>query len=198
MLIEQKFSLTADDIVSNEVFEGQRAEKQAELRTHKKDRRIDVGPFASFFFESYFTMWWQIQEMLRVEGGGEAQLADELEAYASLVPNGRNLTATMMLQIADPVRRARELATLGGIEETVKLVIDGEEVAGEAEDDLDRTTADGKASSVHFFLFELSDGQIKALKDGTAEVQLRITHPSYNHIAILTADQKKSLAGDLA
>ncbi|WP_416897746.1 MAG: DUF3501 family protein [Minwuia sp.] len=198
MTIAMKTELTAADIVDNATFDAQRKEKQAELRTHKTHRRVDVGPFASFFFESWFTMWWQIQEMLRVEGGGEEQLADELEAYASLVPNGRNLTATMMLQIADPVRRARELSKLGGIEHAVVLVIGGEEVRGEAEDDLDRTTADGKASSVHFFLFPLSDKQIAALKDGSAEVQLRITHDNYNHIAILSDEQKKALAADLA
>ena len=189
--------LTAEDILPISEFEAQRKERQAELREHKTHRRVDVGPFASFFFESWLTMWWQIQEMLRVEGGGDEQLADELEAYAPLVPAGRNLSATMMLQIADPVRRARELSKLGGIEETVSLVIGGEEVRGEAEDDLDRTTADGKASSVHFFLFPLTDSQITALKSGDAEVQVRIAHENYNHIAVLTAEQKASLAADL-
>lgn len=197
MPIESKTSLTAGDIIPNAEFEANRKELQAELRAHKQHRRIDVGPFASIFFESYFTMWWQIQEMLRVEGGGEEQLADELVAYAPMVPGGRNLSATMMLQIEDPVRRARELSTLGGIEHEVSLVIGGEAVKGEAEDDLDRTTADGKASSVHFFLFPLSDRQAAALKSGEAEVQFRISHPKYNHIAILTADQKAALAADL-
>ena len=197
MTITLKTELTADDILENAAFEAQRKERQAELRAHKANRRTDVGPFASFFFESWFTMWWQIQEMLRVEGGGAEQLADELEAYAPLVPGGRNLSATMMLQIADPVRRARELSMLGGIEHCVSLVIGGEEVKGQADDDLDRTNADGKASSVHFFLFPLSDSQIAALKSGEAEVQLRIGHENYNHIAILTEAQKAELARDL-
>jgi hypothetical protein len=192
-----KTTLTAEDIVSNEAFATQRKDKQTELRAHKTHRRIDVGPFATFFFESWFTMWWQTQEMLRVEGGGAEQMADELTAYAPMVPSGRNLSATMMLQIEDEVRRSRELATLGGIEHQVSLVIGGEPVKAESEDDLDRTNAAGKASSVHFFLFPLTDSQINAMKNRTAEVQLRISHPNYNHIAILNAEQTEALAADL-
>lgn len=198
MTLASKTELTAADIIPNDAFEAQRKERQAELREHKKARRVDVGPFASFFFESWFTMWWQTQEMLRVEGGGEEQMADELQAYAPMVPNGRNLSATMMIQIEDAVRRSRELATLGGIEHEVSLVIGGEAVKAEAEDDLDRTNADGKASSVHFFLFPLSDSQIAAMKDSESEVQLRISHANYNHIAVLSAEQKAALAADLA
>ncbi len=171
---------------------------QQELREHKSNRRIDVGPHVSVWFESYLTMWWQIHEMLRVEGGGDDQISDELEAYAPLVPDGTNLAATMMIQVPDPVRRARELATLGGIEETVSLDINGEACPGAAEDDLDRTNAAGKASSVHFFLFALNDNQRAALKSGDGEVQLRISHANYNHIAVLSAEQVYCLAGDLA
>lgn len=198
MLIQTKQRLTAADIVDNAAFAAMRDAVQTELRQHKVHRRVEVGPYVSFWFESYLTMWWQIQEMLRVEGGGEEQLADELEAYAPLVPNGTNLTATMMIQIPDPVRRTRVLATLGGIEEKVSLVIDGEACAGEAEDDLDRTNAAGKASSVHFFLFQLSEKQRMALKAGPGEVQLRIAHENYNHIAVLSGDQVAALAEDLA
>ncbi len=197
-MIERHLSLKAEHILPPERFNAERSALQAELRTHKQHRRVDVGPFASVFFESYFTMWWQTQEMLRVEGGGAEQLVDELEAYAPLVPSGRTLTATMMLQIEDAVRRHRELSRLGGIEHEVAVVIDGVAVKGEADDDLDRTNADGKASSVHFFIFSLSDAQAAAMKAGTAEVQLRISHPNYNHMAGLTADQIAALAEDLA
>lgn len=196
-MIERHTSLKAEHIMPPERFSAERSALQAELRAHKLHRRVDVGPFASVFFESYFTMWWQTQEMLRVEGGGAEQLVDELEAYAPLVPSGCTLTATMMLQIEDAVRRQRELSRLGGIEHEVAVVIDGVAVKGEADDDLDRTNADGKASSVHFFIFTLSDAQAAAMKAGTAEVQLRISHPNYNHMAGLTADQIASLAEDL-
>lgn len=197
-MIERKTALVAADILPVADFEARRKEFQAELRSHKQHRRVDVGPFCSVFFESWFTMWWQVQEMLRVERGGAGQLADELEAYAPLVPKGRNLTATMMIQIEDPVRRQRELARLGGIEDGVVLVIDGTDARAQAADDLERTKADGKTSSVHFFDFALTDAQVAALKSGSASVQFAIRHPNYNHMAGLSAEQVAALAADLA
>lgn len=196
-MIERKTTLEARDIMPTADFEARRREFQAELRSHKKHRRVDVGPFCSVYFESYFTMWWQVQEMLRVERGGAEQVADEIAAYAPLVPGGRNLAATLMIEIEDPVRRARELTALGGIEHKVALVVAGEAVPGVADDDVDRTTAEGKASSVHFFSFPLTDAQAEAMKLGQAEVQLRISHPNYNHIAVLSPAQVAALAEDL-
>jgi len=196
-MITAKPALVRDDILSNDEFMARRKELQQALRAHKADRRLDIGPFTSVYFESYFTMWWQVHEMLRVEQGGEEQIAEELTAYATLVPNGRSLCATMRIEIDEPVRRARELSRLGGIEQTVSLVIGGEAVRGESDDDLDRTNADGKASAVHFFVFNLTDDQAAALKDPATDVQYRISHENYNHTTGLSAAAKASLAADL-
>lgn len=197
-MIQRKTDLVAADILPVAEFESRRKEFQAELRNHKQHRRLDVGPFCSVYFESWFTMWWQVQEMLRVERGGDEQLADELAAYAPMVPKGRNLSATMMIEIEDPVRRHRELARLGGIEDQVFLVIDGMDARAEAADDLERTNDAGKTSSVHFFHFPLTEAQAAALKSGTATVMFAIRHPNYNHLAGLAAEQVASLAADLA
>ncbi len=89
-------------------------------------RRIEVGPFATFYFENYATMWLQVQEMLRIEKGGDEQVPGELVAYNPLIPQGDELIATMMLEIEDGDRRHRTLLTLGGIEETVFMEIGGE------------------------------------------------------------------------
>ena len=92
----------------------------------KKQRRVEVGPFATFYFENYATMWLQVQEMLRIEKGGDEQIAGELEAYNPLIPQGDELIATLMLEIEDADRRNAVLLTLGGIEETVFLEIGGD------------------------------------------------------------------------
>ena len=197
-MVTPKTALVREDILDTEDFLAQRTDLQQQLRAHKADRRLDIGPFTSVYFESYFTMWWQVHEMLRVEQGGEEQIAEELAAYATLVPNGRSLCATMMIEIDEPVRRARELARLGGIEHTIELVIGGDAVRGESDDDLDRTNADGKASAVHFFVFNLTDDQAAALKDKATEVQFRCTHDNYNHTTGLSAATKVSLAADLS
>ena len=129
----------------------------------KKDRRIPLGPYATFYFESYETMLAQVQEMLYIEKGGDEQLKDELSAYNPLVPNGKELTATLMFEIDNPISRASFLGKVGGIEEKVYMKIDGDLIKAFPEEDVDRTSAEGKASSVQFIHFKFNDEQIKNL-----------------------------------
>src|SRR5450755_1456050 len=138
--------ITPADILPPKEYDSRRAALKKELLPVKKLRRVEVGPFATFYFENYATMWLQVQEMLRIEKGGEEQLAGELEAYNPLIPQGDELIATMMLEIEDAARRNATLLTLGGIEETVFLQIGGERVKATPTEYDDRTTSDGKTS----------------------------------------------------
>ena len=98
----------------------------------KKDRRLEVGPFATFYFECYDTMLHQVQEMLFIEKGGEEQIEDELAAYNPLIPQGSELVATVMFEIDDPVRRARVLGMLGGVEDKAFIRVGGDTIRGVA------------------------------------------------------------------
>jgi len=191
-------TITRTDIMDMDLFGQQRAEMRKNLLPAKKLRRISVGPDATFFFESYETMWLQVHEMLFIEKGGEDQVEDELTAYNPLIPQGRELVATLMFEIDDEARRRRVLGALGGVEETVFLQIGAEKIMAQAEQDIDRTTADGKASSVHFLHFLFTDDQAKALKGGAGDVVLGIDHPAYAHMARLSDDARAELATDLA
>jgi hypothetical protein len=162
----------------------------------KKNRRVAVGPDATFYFENRDTMWHQIHEMLFIEKGGESQIEDELRAYNPLIPKGRNLSATFMIEVEDAARRERVLATLGGIEETVRLSFAGETVNAVPEGDQERTTADGKASSVHFLLFPFTPAQIAKFRAPGTQVMLAVNHPNYGHIAILPEAVRAELAKD--
>ena len=142
----------------------------ARVGAMKRNRRIEVGPYVTFYFESYDTMWLQVQEMVYIEKGGAAQVPDELAAYNPLVPNGNELVATFMIEIDDPDRRQRVLGTLGGIEETAFLRVAGETITAAAEADQDRTTAEGKASSVQFVHFPFTPAQIAAFSKPGTEV----------------------------
>ena len=142
-----KHEIRRDDIMPMDKYAGIRREHAKSLAEAKKSRRIELGPSCTFYFESYDTMWYQIHEMLYIEKGGEEQIAGELSAYNPLIPKGRELVATVMIEVGDPDRRAALLAKLGGFEETITLTVNGEVVQGVAEVDIDRTTADGKASS---------------------------------------------------
>ncbi|UTW51815.1 DUF3501 family protein [bacterium SCSIO 12827] len=191
-----KHEITTADILPMDVYGRERAERRKRMTEIKRNRRVAVGPDATFYFESFDTMFHQVHEMLFIEKGGADQVPDELAAYNPLIPKGRELVATLMFEIDDPVRRAQFLDGLGGVEETVTFEFAGESVAGVPEADIDRTTADGKASSVQFLHFPFTDAQAAKFKDAGTQVQLQIAHEKYGHIAILPAPVKDALAGD--
>ena len=188
--------ITAEDIMDLGTFETIRAEKRQENLVRKRFRRLSVGPHVTAHFENWDTMWWQIHEMLRIEKGGEEQLKDELAAYNPMIPNGRDLTCTLMFEIDDPAVRARLLGQLGGVENHIFLSIDGDKIAAVPEGDVERSTAEGKASSVHFLHFPFTDAQIAAWKSGEGQAMFHIDHPNYGHIAIINDEMRRELAGD--
>jgi hypothetical protein len=191
-----KRELVAADILSAEDYERIRPEKRGAIIAMKKNRRVAVGPYATFYFENYDTMWLQVQEMLRIEKGGAEQLQDELHAYTPLVPKGNELIATVMLEIEDEKRRAAVLATLGGIQEAIELRFGGDVIKAEAERDLDYTSAEGKASSVQFVHFRLTPSQILKFRAPNAEIILAVTHANYGHMAVVPEHVRQELARD--
>ncbi|MBK8907823.1 MAG: DUF3501 family protein [Rhodospirillales bacterium] len=193
-----KGGITRADILSLEDYEAVRAERRGQIAAIKRDRRVSVGPDVTFYFENFDTIWHQIHEMLRIEKGGEGQIEDELRAYAPLVPDGRNLVATMMIEIEEATRRARVLAGLGGIEDTVTFEIGDRRVAATPEGDVERTTSDGKTSSVHFLKFPFSPEQVQAFRVPGTRVVLSIRHRNYDHTAALKEATRTALATDFA
>src|ERR1700760_2720537 len=193
---EAQRKITPQDLLPISEYDMRRKALKQNLIPLKKQRRIEVGPFATFYFENYATMWLQVQEMLRIEKGGEEQLAGELEAYNPLIPQGDELIATMMLEIEDGDRRNKVLLTLGGIEESVFMEIGGETVKATPTEYDDRTTADGKTSSVHWLRFKLSKDQIARF--AKEHVVIGLEHRNYGHMAVLSDDTKTALAKDFA
>ncbi|MBS0518943.1 MAG: DUF3501 family protein [Proteobacteria bacterium] len=179
-------------------YVGQRAERRRRIAEIKKSRRLEVGPFATFYFESYDTMLHQVHEMLFIEKGGDAQLADELAAYNPLIPQGAELVATVMFEIDDPLRRARVLATLGGVEQKAFIRVGGETIRGVPEADQERSREDGKASAVQFIRFPFTAAQIEAFRNGKDDVVVGFDHPNYGHMAVMPAAVRKALSGDFA
>lgn len=190
--------VTHADIMPMADYGAMRKAKRAEITALKKDRRLSVGPYATFYFESYDTMWMQIHEMLFIEKGGEEQIADELRAYNPLIPQGSELVATVMFEIEDQARRDRELRRMGGVENFVALKLGGESVKAVSESEVERTTDDGKTSSVHFFHFPFTPAQIAAFRDPATEVLAVISHTNYGHMAMMPAAMRDALAKDFA
>ena len=192
---KEKRVIQKEDIMPLDVYTSQRKELRKSILEFKKDRRVPLGPYATFYFESYETMLAQVQEMLYIEKGGDEQLKDELSAYNPLVPNGKELTATLMFEIDNPVSRATFLGKVGGIEEKVYMKVDGDLIKAVPEEDVDRTSAEGKASSVQFIHFKFNEEQIKKFKSNSL-IELGIDHDEYSHSTKLNDSTVKSLSTD--
>jgi hypothetical protein len=195
-MMAPKHEITAADLIPIAEYAKDRKERRSAISALKRNRRVEVGPFATFYFECYETMWHQIHEMLYIEKGGAEQVPDELSAYNPLVPKGQELVATVMFEIDDPKRRAQVLARLGGVEETATLSFAGETVKGVPEADMDRTTAEGKASSVQFIHFPFTRAQIEKFRRPGTQVVLGFGHANYGHMAVMPEAVRATLAKD--
>ena len=188
-------TLTADDILAPEQYELIRNDKKQEAIARKKLTRISVGPHATVLFENWDSMWLQVHEMLRIEKGGADQLVDELSAYDPMVPKGSELTATVLFEVEDPVRRDAFLRTIGGVEGHVSIQVGGHVIKARPEGDVERTReSDGKASAVHFFHFDFSPEAMAAWNDPAQTAMVVIDHPNYGHAALVSRETRDFLA----
>ena len=195
-LVHSKRPLTRADILPPAEYAAIRSDRRKRITEIKRRRRLEVGPFATFYFENYETMRHQVQEMLHIEQGGEAQIEDELAAYNPLVPQGKELVATVMFEIDDPTRRASVLVRLGGIENHVFLDIAGQRIRGKPDPTRENTSPEGKASSVQFLRFPFTEDQIGRFNTPGAQAITGFDHPSYGHMAVLPEPVRAALAED--
>ncbi len=190
--------VTKADIIPLEQYSKDRKQLRKEIIEFKKTRRVPLGPYATFYFECYETMLAQIQEMLYIEKGGNDQLKDELSAYNPLIPKGQELVATLMFEIDNVLSRTEFLNKVGGIEKKIFIKINNEIINSTSEKDVDRTSSEGKTSSVHFIHFNFTDEQIIKFKDLGNEVILGIDHKLYNHMTKISEHTRKALIKDFA
>jgi hypothetical protein len=187
-----------DSLMTLETYARERTRFRAEVIAHKKHRTVELGAHVTLLFEDELTVRYQVQEMLRVERIFEEEaIREELDAYNPLVPDGRNLKATLMIEYADPVERKTRLEELIGVEDRAWVEVEGQErVWAIADEDLDRED-EHKTSAVHFLRFELTDAMAGALKRG-ASLSMGIDHPRYSAALKAPPSVRDSLVGDLA
>ena len=195
---KQAREVTKTDLISLEQYSKERMKLRKEIIEFKKTRRVPLGPYATFYFECYETMLAQIQEMLYIEKGGNDQLKDELSAYNPLIPKGQELVTTLMFEIDNVLSRTEFLNKVGGIEKKIFIKIDNEIINSTSEKDVDRTSSEGKTSSVHFIHFNFTNEQIIKFKDLGNEVILGIDHKLYNHMTKISEHTRKALIKDFA
>ena len=189
-------TIEKSDILSRDEYKSRRKSLREKMVLRKKFRRVDIGPYVTMYFENKDTIIHQINEMVYIENGGEEQINEEILAYKSLIPDGQELVATVMIEIDSPIKRAEFLAKMGGFEEQISIKIGDELIKGRAELDVDRTTADGKASSVQFVHFEFDENAVEIIKNHMDNVTISINHENYKHSSILNIDTVKELVKD--
>ena len=190
--------IARDSLLSLEAYARQRKEFRAKVMAHKRDRTVHLGAHVTLIFEDELTLRYQVQEMLRIERIFEEQgIQDELDVYNPLIPDGRNLKATMMIEYADAEERKYALSKLKGIEDRVWVQVEGcARIYAIADEDLERENEE-KTSAVHFLRFELDDEMARALKYGVG-LALGVDHPSYQaEVSTVAAGVRASLARDL-
>ena len=192
----RKFEIKEEDVIDIDNYIKERNNIKKNISVIKKNRRIPVGPHATFYFECYQTMIYQIQEMLYIERGGKEQLQDEIKAYNPLVPKGKELVATLMFEIDNEKRRKDFLTSVGGIENKTFIKIGDRKVVAMPEDDTDRTSEDGKASSVHFLHFKFDEDLVKLFKKGDKDVIIGIDQPNYKHFSEISKASINELSND--
>ena len=192
----KKFNIHEDDVINIDKYIKERSKIKKEISEIKKFRRIPVGPYATFYFECYDTMIYQVQEMLYIERGGVEQMKDELKAYNPLVPKGKELVATLMFEIDNEIKRKEFLTSVGGIEEQTFVQIGEHKIMSRPEQDTERTSEDGKASSVHFLHFDFTEDIIKDFVKEESTVLLGFNHKNYKHFSELSSEVKGELKRD--
>jgi hypothetical protein len=190
--------LTREALFTLEKYAEVRNDFRAEVMAHKRDRRLALGANATLYFEDRLTMQYQVQEMLRIERIFDADgIADELEAYNPLIPDGNNWKATFMVEFPDVLERTAMLQRLVGVEDRVWMQIDEfAKLRPIADQDLERDTEE-KTSAVHFLQFDLPPDQIQALKEG-ASLAAGIDHENYQvEVRPVPENVRNSLLQDL-
>ena len=190
--------IAIDDLQSIEAYEAQRPAFRKAMIEHKNNRRVELGPNTTLHFEDYMTMRYQVQELMRVENITSVdEIREELEAYNPLIPDGKNLKVTFMIEYPDETERRQQLARLIGIENQISIKVDGlDPVFPIANEDLERST-DQKTSSVHFLRFEFTDEVIEAARNG-APWSIISGHENYTHEMVVPENVRSSLVKDFS
>ena len=196
--MSQNKPINEADILNRDQYKAQRKNLREKMVLRKKNRRLDIGPYITIYFENRDTILHQINEMVYIENGGDEQVKDEILAYKSLIPNGKELVATLMVEIDSPKKRADFLGKMGGFEENLDVIVNNKVIKGNPESDVERTTAEGKASSVQFVHFEFDEESINEFKSTNKDVAITINHKDYKHSTVMNQETKDELSKDFS
>lgn len=179
-------------------YERIRPEFRTRVLAEKELRRVAVGPDFTFLFENHLTLLYQVREMVRAEGiVKEDAIAHEVETYNELLPPGKGLAVTLLIEYTDPAERDMQLRRLVGMENHIKLAMEGlPEVKAKFDT---RQMNDEKVSAVQYLQFPLESAHLEAWSGQARSGGIRIVvdHPNYSYDTVLSPQSAEALERDL-
>ncbi len=190
--------LTLDDLLPLDEYSGRRREFFDSLQRYlDRYRRVRIGPHLTLVFENRQTLWFRVQEVVRVARLADpARLRDELEVYNRLLPGQDRLQAALLIAVSDEGRLTEEL--------TPWQALQGEHLrlhAGTACSLATLVTCrpeDRCIGTAHWVEFVLDRASREQLADLRQAAYFEVTLPSYPHQSPLLSDEvRQSLLDDL-
>jgi hypothetical protein len=195
-------ALTLEDVLDLRAYERVREEYRAAVIVRKRLRRVALGPIMTLVFECVDTVRFQVQEMARVEKSlSDEAIQVELDIYNRLLPEVGELSATLFIELTSDGAMRDWLPRLVGIERALGVAVGGEP-GGELVRSVPEAAhaaalvRDTVTPAVHYLRFGFSAAQVEAF-GGPGEVALVSVHPEYPARAVLPADVRAELLGDL-
>lgn len=190
-------ALELEDLVSLEEFAARRREFfAAHQRYVDRYRRVRLGPRVTLVFENRQTLWFRVQEVLRVARLTEpARVRRELSLYNRLLPGRDRLQAALLLDI-DEARLGLELAKWADLR--------GEQLTfhvGPASCPANLLTCrpeDRAIGAAHWVQFVIDPATRGVLADHRQPAGFRLAAPGYSHDSGPLSDEvRQSLVEDL-
>lgn len=189
--------LRPKDLLDIAQYERVREKFRLEMMELKKRRRVSVGDRISLIFENQKTVLFQIQEMMRAERIVDPdKIQAELDIYNALLPSGRDLSATLFIEIEQDADIKSEIDRFQGLDRDDSLFL--ELPNGSRSQALFEPghSKEDRISAVHYVRFPLTRDQIEAIRSDTGDVRITVQHPAYRVSISLNPDVRRSLSHD--
>jgi hypothetical protein len=191
-------ALTLDDILPLEEYAGRRREFfESTSRYLDRYRRVRIGPRVTLLFENRQTLWFRVQELLRIARLTEpTRVQQELDLYNRLLPGRDRLQAALLIEVQDETRLREELVPWQSLR--------GEELQFRLEErsypaNLFTCRPEDRAiGAAHWVQFVLDADGRKLLADRRYRAWFGLSHPAYQHASATLGDEvRQSLREDL-
>ena len=171
------------DVLDYKTYNDRREAYRARILEEKAKRRVHLGEYMTFLFESTDTISYQIQEMMRLEQTvREAEVQHEIDTYNQLLGDAGELGCTLLIEIDNAAERTEKLSAWLGLPAHLYIKLDDGSLARASWDQ--RQVGEQRLSSVQYLKFAV----------GTrVPIAIGSDHPNVRVEAALSEAQRETL-----